>query len=62
MDKILVGRPWRTVQYEDIYLKEYVSVPALDSYVTFYNTEPSHQSLGNRTLAEVQIVCRGALC
>jgi hypothetical protein len=43
LDNIFVERLWRTVKYEDIYLKEYATVPALDSglncYFPFYNTE-----------------------
>jgi len=57
LDNIFVERLWRTVKYEDIYLKEYATVPALGaglhSYFTFYNTERPHQSLGYRTPAEV---------
>jgi len=57
LDNIFVERLWRTVKYEDIYLKEYASVPDLDDglehYFTFYNTERPHQSLAYHTPAEV---------
>jgi putative transposase len=57
LDKIFVERRWRTVKYEDIYLKDYATVPALEAglarYFTFYNDERPHQSLGYRTPAEV---------
>jgi putative transposase len=57
LDNIFVERLWRTVKYEDIYLKEYASVPDLDAglqhYFTFYNTERPHQSLAYHTPAEV---------
>ena len=41
LDNIFVERLWRTVKYEDIYLKDYAPVPALEAdlagYFTFYN-------------------------
>lgn len=56
-DNIFVERFWRTVKYEDIYLQDYESVPALISglgnYFPFYNNERPHQSLGYRTPTEV---------
>jgi putative transposase len=61
LDNIFVERLWRTVKYEDIYLKEYATVPALfaglTSYFAFYNDERLHQSLGYRTPAEVHFSC-----
>jgi len=57
LDNIFVERLWRTVKYEDIYLKDYATVPdlitGLTRYFTFYNQERFHQSLGYRTPAEV---------
>jgi putative transposase len=57
LDNIFVERLWRTVKYEDIYLKDYATVPGLEaglaSYFTFYNHERPHQSLAYRTPAEV---------
>jgi putative transposase len=57
LDNVFVERLWRTVKYEDVYLKGYESVPALESglraYFGFYNTERLHQSLGYRTPAQV---------
>lgn len=56
-DNIFVERLWRTVKYEDIYVHDYASVPALQAglhrYFRFYNQERLHQSLGYRTPAEV---------
>lgn len=56
-DNIFIERLWRTVKYEDIYLKEYDSVPALTmgltSYFHKYNYLRPHQSLQYRTPAEV---------
>jgi putative transposase len=57
LDNIFVERLWRSVKYEDIYLKDYATVPALetglDSYFQFYNHERPHQSLQYRTPVEV---------
>ena len=56
-DHLFVERLWRSVKYEDLYLKEYQTVPALveglNHYFTFYNQERPHQSLDYRTPAEV---------
>ena len=56
-DNIFVERLWRSVKYEDLYLKDYQTVPALEKglnhYFTFYNQERPHQSLDYRTPAEV---------
>jgi putative transposase len=52
-DNIFVERLWRTVKYEEVYLKDYESVPlaiaSLAAYFSFYNGERLHQSLGYRT-------------
>ncbi|MBN1567732.1 MAG: transposase [Acidobacteria bacterium] len=52
---------WRTVKYEDIYLKDYTDVPmligGLGSYFDFYNRERPHQSLGYQTPAS--LYCTG---
>jgi len=53
LDNIFVERLWRSVKYEDIYLKGYNSMgellTGLTSYFTFYNNERPHQSLSNLT-------------
>lgn len=53
LDNIFVERLWRSVKYEDIYLKGYTTLPELQlgltEYFTFYNRERPHQGLGNRT-------------
>jgi putative transposase len=57
LDNVFVERLWRSVKYEDVYLKGYESVPELErglrAYFAFYNRERLHQSLGYRTPAEV---------
>lgn len=57
LDNVFIERLWRSVKYEDIYLKHYDTVPALfrglDAYFAFYNQERPHQSLGYQTPALV---------
>ena len=49
-DHIFIERLWRTVKYDDIYIKEYASVLSLvvrlQDYFQLYNYERPHQSLG----------------
>jgi len=53
LDNVFTERLWRTVKYEEVYLKDYGGVPAavegLGRYFTFYNGERPHQSLAYRT-------------
>jgi putative transposase len=53
LDNIFVERLWRSVKYEDIYLKSYVNMGDLQvglaEYFQFYNVERTHQSLNNKT-------------
>jgi putative transposase len=64
LDNIFVERLWRSVKYEEIYLKRYEVVPQLQAgmqaYFPYYNCERPHQSLGYRTPAEVYRSNRGA--
>ena len=52
-DNLFVERLWRSLKYEDIYLKGYAGMGelalGLTEYFVFYNGERPHQSLGNRT-------------
>ena len=56
-DNIMVERLWRTVKYEDVYIKDYETVEdliaGLRTYFRYYNHERSHQSLNDKTPAEV---------
>jgi len=53
MDNIFNERLWRSVKYEEVYLKDYQSVPeakqGINDYMTFYNQERPHQSLNYET-------------
>jgi putative transposase len=57
LDNVFVERLWRTVKYEDIYLRGYALVPELEHglgrYFAFYNHERLHQALAYRTPAAV---------
>lgn len=55
MDNIFIERLWRSLKYEEVYLKDYRSVTEARSgiakYFRFYNQERVHQSLDYRTPA-----------
>ncbi len=57
LDNVFIERLWRSVKYEDIYLRDYADPDevhdGLDRYLTFYNSGRPHQSLSYRTPAEV---------
>ena len=57
LDNIFVERLWRTVKYEDIYLKGYMTVPesnaGLAAFFDRYNNRREHQSLEGNYPAEV---------
>jgi putative transposase len=54
-DNVFAERLWRSVKYEDIYIRGYEGVPelhrGLGRYFGFYNDERLHRSLGYRTPA-----------
>ena len=56
-DNIVVERLWRTVKYEEVYLRAYSNgreaKAGLDDYFRFYNTQRPHQALDYRTPDEV---------
>lgn len=53
LDNIFVGRLWRSVKYENVYLKGYETIPdaeaGLKEYFEFYNLNRKRQSLGYKT-------------
>ena len=53
LDNIFVERLWRTVKYQDVYIKGYQNIPeaqaGLREYFDFYNMERRHQSLSYKT-------------
>ena len=57
LDNVFVERLWRTVKYEDIYIRGYETVAelleGLARYFSFYNQERLHQSLGYEAPAVV---------
>jgi putative transposase len=57
MDNIFIERLWRSLKYEEVYLKDYASVAeaknSIARYFHFYNHERLHQSLDYRTPAAI---------
>ena len=53
MDNIFVERLWRSLKYEEVYLHAYATVAqaktGIGAWLSFYNEERQHQSLGYRT-------------
>jgi putative transposase len=56
-DNIFIERLWRTVKYEEVYLKDYLdvreAVSNLKSYFAFYNHQRPHQALGYQMPAAI---------
>jgi putative transposase len=56
-DNVFVERLWRSVKYEDVYLKAYDSVSAvragLGAYIEFYNTRRPHRAHDGQTPGDV---------
>jgi putative transposase len=59
MDNIFVERLWRSLKYEEVYLKDYTSVPearaGIARYFQFYNHDRLHQNLEYRTPAAIYL-------
>jgi len=57
LDNVFIERLWRSVKYEDVYLRCYESGatlwPGLKTYFGYYNQRRPHQGLGGRTPNEV---------
>ena len=58
-DNIFIERLWRSLKYEEVYLKDYASVAearaGIAGYFQFYNHERRHQSLDYRTPAAIYL-------
>lgn len=56
-DNIMIERLWRSVKYEEVFLKDYASVfdarDGLGEYLSFYNDERRHSTLAGRTPSAV---------
>ncbi len=52
-DNVFVERLWRTIKYEEVYLRTYASVSearaGIGRYLSFYNSRRPHSSLDGRT-------------
>ena len=52
-DNVFVERLWRTIKYEEVYLKAYDSVShakaSLGQFITFYNSQRPHQTFAGKT-------------
>lgn len=63
LDNIFVERLWRTLKYEDVYLKGHATVaeltPGLAEYSAFYNGEQPHKALVYCTPADVDTAGEG---
>ena len=59
-DNLFIERLWRSVKYEEVYLKAYQDGReariSLGNYFRFYNVERPHQTHGYRTPAEVYFI------
>ena len=57
LDNVFIERLWRTVKYEEVYLKDYhdgwEAESSLRAYFDFYCDRRRHQALGYRTPAEI---------
>ena len=57
LDNVLIERLWRTVKYQELYLREYATVADVEEglklYFEKYNHERPHQALNNLTPAKV---------
>lgn len=56
-DNIFVERLWRSLKYEDIYLRDYATLSqaqtGIATWIRFYNERRPHQALDNHTPMEV---------
>jgi putative transposase len=61
MDNVFIERLWRSLKYEDIYLKGYAdgceARAGISEWIRFYNNRRPHQALGHRT--PIAVWCEG---
>ena len=59
MDNVFIERLWRSLKYEEVYLKAYDTVAeakaGIGEWIRFYNHERTHQSLGRQTPEQVYL-------
>jgi putative transposase len=64
LDNIFIERLWRSLKYEEVFIKAYTSVAearcGIGTWLGFYNDERLHQALGYRTPREIFVA--GAAC
>ena len=57
LDNIFIERLWRSLKYEEVFIRAYISVgearSGINKWLTFYNDERLHQTLGYRTPREI---------
>jgi putative transposase len=63
MDNVFIERLWRSVKYEEIYLKEHATIPVLhaglERWFGRYNDWRPHQTHGNLTPSDIYQTCTG---
>lgn len=63
LDNIFVERLWRSVKYEEVYLKDYrsgaIAIENLAAYFQFYNNRRLHRSLDYKTPATIHFGYQG---
>jgi putative transposase len=66
MDNVFVERLWRSIKYEEVYLKAYQNGTearrGIGAYLAFYNQERPHQALGYQTPGQVFQAVSPARC
>ena len=58
-DNIMIERLWRSVKYEEVYIKDYSNMfearQELRDYFDYYNNERRHDGIGGKTPAEAYV-------
>ena len=59
LDNVFIERLWRSVKYEEVYLKDYQNIKeaeeSISQYFDFYNNERPHQSLNYQTPGSIYL-------